>query len=97
LPRISRKRGAHPDCRLSGNHAREFIGGVFVERGVAAGRLAFVHAGTEDYIERARQFAFSAQSRPNPQFRARIKAAGLNDPQAFAQGFAANLAALFAQ
>jgi predicted O-linked N-acetylglucosamine transferase (SPINDLY family) len=42
----------------------------------------------EAYIERARQNPPS----PNPAFRARMQAAGLDDPMAFARGFAASMA-----
>jgi hypothetical protein len=47
----------------------------------------------EDYIERARKLPPA----PNPDFRARMKAAGLDDPILFAQGFAAAMSALAAQ
>ncbi|MDR2165344.1 MAG: hypothetical protein LBO79_06945 [Zoogloeaceae bacterium] len=136
-----------------GEIAQEFICGVFAGAGIAAERLRFVHAHTEenlcrlwqetdmglapptdagdlalpaclwmgrpclvlasplpwscrpaallelagaeewlcqspeDYLERARQ----TPPAPNPQFRARMKAAGLDNPRVFAQGFARSM------
>ena len=57
-----------------------------------AGAEEWICRTPEDYIERARRLPPA----PNPDFRARMKAAGLSDPILFAQGFAAAMSALAA-
>jgi predicted O-linked N-acetylglucosamine transferase (SPINDLY family) len=52
-----------------------------------AGAGEWICQTPEDYIERAR----SIPSAPNPQFRARMKEAGIHDPRIFAQGFAESI------
>ncbi|MDR2626321.1 MAG: hypothetical protein LBC37_08320, partial [Zoogloeaceae bacterium] len=49
-----------------------------------AGATDWLAATPEDYIARTQ----TPRPPPNPLFRARLKAAGLTDPKAFAQGFA---------
>jgi predicted O-linked N-acetylglucosamine transferase (SPINDLY family) len=56
-----------------------------------AGAEAWICQTAEDYIDRA----CSVLPAPNPQFRARMKAANFTDPLAFAQGFATSMNALF--
>jgi predicted O-linked N-acetylglucosamine transferase (SPINDLY family) len=56
----------------------------------AVGATEWIAETPEDYIERARQIPLA----PNPAFRARIEAIGLNNPLAFAQGFAASITAM---
>jgi predicted O-linked N-acetylglucosamine transferase (SPINDLY family) len=50
----------------------------------AAGAAEWIAETAEAYIDCARR----AAPEPNPAFRARMKAAGLADPAAFARGFA---------
>jgi predicted O-linked N-acetylglucosamine transferase (SPINDLY family) len=57
-----------------------------------AGAESWVQPTWDAYIEYARQ----TPPAPNPEFRARMKAARLDDPVAFAQGFAASIMALLA-
>jgi predicted O-linked N-acetylglucosamine transferase (SPINDLY family) len=58
-----------------------------------AGAEEWICQTLEAYIERA----CSVPPAPDPRFRARMRAAGLNDPQIFAQGFADSMKTLFAQ
>jgi hypothetical protein len=55
-----------------------------------AGAPEWIAETPEAYIECAQR----AVPEPNPAFRARMKAAGLNDPAAFARNFAASMASL---
>ncbi|MDR0674305.1 MAG: hypothetical protein LBF93_11800 [Zoogloeaceae bacterium] len=52
-----------------------------------AGAEEWIATRPEDYIARVRNFPPA----PNPDFRARMRQAGINDPRRFAQGFAARM------
>ncbi|MDR0736997.1 MAG: tetratricopeptide repeat protein [Zoogloeaceae bacterium] len=58
-----------------------------------AGAREWIAQTPEDYINRAQQLPIA----PNPDFRARMEKAGMNNPQIFAQGFAESMTALFAR